>query len=284
MTFRPISNKYAAANCAAIMWVVAFQSVSLAGPLPFNDGRYTSAPDLCSMTDIEIYNEYGDGISKVLRTIDGESLQDLYEGGCNVTAASQNGARVSFTAACSVEGEDFQRNDEYEFVSADEFRHDDRNFKRCLVDTANATPVREAPSPIAYPLTILCTTSNAPDIVVTLSDHREFDRDMNCVAGEFVVDMSGCAPDGGYSLASPTGAPVVIEIVDRWQDYRDHVGGVTRNAVDSNSIYFAGGFIGPISGYSEKWALSISRLTGEGKLLHAGVASPYQCEKRVPLF
>lgn len=128
---------------------------------------------------------------------------------------------------------------------------------------------------------ILCKQRHGgPDVVITLSEFKKFDRTFNCISGKFVSDSSGCAPDGAFGLHAPTGGAELVEVVDRWQDYTDHLGGITSNFVTGEKIYFSGGFNSPSSGYKDAWNFTVSRLTGEAQLAESdGEKSLYSCQK-----
>ena len=69
-------------------------------------------------------------------------------------------------------------------------------------------------------------------------------------------------------------------VVDRWQDYGQHLGGITNNGVSDTEIYFSGGFNSPSSGYEKKWTFIVSRLTGNAQLNESGQdETSYQCSK-----
>lgn len=128
---------------------------------------------------------------------------------------------------------------------------------------------------------ILCRSAEKePEIIVSLSSFRRFGQTFNCIKGEFVVDLSGCAPNGAYGLHAPMGSAALLGAVKRWQDYADHRGGITSNYITDAEIYFAGGFNSPESGYEEEWSFLIKRLTGEAELKQSKKVSRYRCEKK----
>jgi hypothetical protein len=65
---------------------------------------------------------------------------------------------------------------------------------------------------------ILCTTSSKPDVAITLRAITKLNRVLDCMSGDFISDLTPCAPNGAYSLSAPTGAAGLVGIVDRWQD------------------------------------------------------------------
>ncbi|MGB3584829.1 MAG: hypothetical protein WBA40_27465 [Roseiarcus sp.] len=66
---------------------------------------------------------------------------------------------------------------------------------------------------------ILCSHTGRLNVVITLGASKQFGRILNCISGDFIVDMTPCAPDGGYGLSAGTGSAPLVSIVDRWQDY-----------------------------------------------------------------
>jgi hypothetical protein len=139
---------------------------------------------------------------------------------------------------------------------------------------------------------ILCENAGKPNVVITLGAKRQFGRILNCISGDFIADLTPCAPDQGFGLSAGTGNAALVAVVDRWQDYATHLGGVTGNFVKGHEIYFSGGFNSPKSdttinqnrasvgmppipggdkipddeGYQELWSFSLSRLTGKAEL------------------
>ena len=128
---------------------------------------------------------------------------------------------------------------------------------------------------------ILCKTAGkSGDVIINLAATYEFKRKLNCISGDFISDMTPCAPSGGYSLSYPTGAASLLGVVDRWQDYADHMGGITSSSVSDAEINFAGGFNFPSSGYTPDWEFSVSRLTGVGVLkVKKKPPIQYKCSK-----
>lgn len=128
---------------------------------------------------------------------------------------------------------------------------------------------------------IQCTQPNSEKIVNIEIAARLFQgSSLNCISGDFVVDMSGCAPDGGYGLHISTGSAALERVVMRWQDYTDHFGGVVSNSVSPTQIRFTGGFHFPGSGYREKWSFSIDRLTGLGALRQDNRETSFICQQQ----
>jgi hypothetical protein len=140
---------------------------------------------------------------------------------------------------------------------------------------------------------ILCTHAGESDVVIELQAKRQFNRILNCIHGDFIADMTPCAPNGGYGLSYPTGTAALSKVVDRWQDYSKHLGGVAQNYVNGHEIYFAGGFNSSDTGFHLFWSFSANRLDGSAVLKRPGdvafsePAKPdtrYFCKKVEPRF
>lgn len=132
---------------------------------------------------------------------------------------------------------------------------------------------------------IRCTAVGNADVVLSLNDGRRLGRMVSCIQGEFIADMTPCAPNGGFGLSAPTGSASLVRIVNRWQDYGDHFGGITGFVENSSRIHFDGGFFSPEDStnsthWSDQWSFTADRLTGEAKLTRDGKADvTYRCEK-----
>jgi hypothetical protein len=126
---------------------------------------------------------------------------------------------------------------------------------------------------------IRCTSAGHSDVVMSLDSKRVFKRIVSCISGDFITDMTPCAPRGGFGLSASTGLASLVELVNRWQDYGDHFGGVTSYTIDDHAIVFDGGFMGS-SGFELFWTFTANRLTGDGKLTVPGKpVVKYHCAK-----
>ena len=129
---------------------------------------------------------------------------------------------------------------------------------------------------------------------------------MNCISGDFIVELTPCAPNSEFGLSAPTGGATLVGTVERWQDYTTHFGGVSGNSIDDHGMFFSGGFNSPSSdnminqnrasvglpplpdgnkipegqGYEQLWSFSINRLTGKAILKEKSKADTvYTCKK-----
>lgn len=122
---------------------------------------------------------------------------------------------------------------------------------------------------------IRCERPNAEPITITRNAERKFGASLNCIKGNFIGDMTPCAPNGGFGLSRPTGLADLTAVVWRWQDYGDLLGGVVDRHVSADAIHFNGGFYGGHSDWSDQWSFAVDRVTGVGilRLQQEGAAS-----------
>lgn len=143
---------------------------------------------------------------------------------------------------------------------------------------------------IAYPSVvsaedlIACRAADN-EFVITLDAMQHRGYVLSCVDGDFVVDLSGCAPDGAFGLHAPSGAAALGPIVDRWQDVMGHFGGVTSHFITNTKIGFTGGFATGTD-YREDWRVLVDRLSGVGTVttLFSWNGQTYIPDKQVSLY
>ncbi len=144
----------------------------------------------------------------------------------------------------------------------------------CLSLKKLDTKLDEASPPI-----ICKAIAKESDVIISLSSESKFGRALNCISGDFAVDLTPCAPSGAYGLSAPTGSADLIRVANGWRDFEDHIGGVVGSFVSADQLSFTGGFAG-INGYRQDWEFSVSRLTGNGQLkLGKDRAVKYRCSK-----
>lgn len=113
---------------------------------------------------------------------------------------------------------------------------------------------------------IRCEGRGADPITITMDARKNGNLTLHCIAAKFIYDMTPCAPSNGFGLSAPTGSGALVDIVYRWQEFADHIGGVIANVNKETELTFAAGFNSPGSGYTEMWRFMVDRVTGEGLL------------------
>lgn len=122
---------------------------------------------------------------------------------------------------------------------------------------------------------IRCEAKGAERVEITLGGGAYEGTTLNCIDADFVSDMSGCAPDEGWSLSRPTGNAGIVGLVYRWQDYIDHVGGVVGFRLSDSAYYFDGGYkSSEFQKWFGQWLFVIDRVTGVGKLSEQPEGAP----------
>ena len=117
---------------------------------------------------------------------------------------------------------------------------------------------------------IRCTASGESPVEISLKAQRYAGRDLSCVSGNFVAGLTTCAPSKAFSLFAPTGPAAIVGVVDRWQDYARHDGGVVGYFKSHTTIAFTGGFNTPGGGYKDDWSFTVDRHTRVGTLVRKG--------------
>ena len=107
--------------------------------------------------------------------------------------------------------------------------------------------------------TIKCSAEAGKPVTITLKAERFAGRLMSCIAGNFVSNLTPCAPTKAFSLSAPTGSASIVGVVNRWQDYAGHNGGVVGFFKTHTTISFTGGFNTPDGGLKDDWSFSLDR-------------------------
>jgi hypothetical protein len=83
---------------------------------------------------------------------------------------------------------------------------------------------------------------------------------VDCLHGDFIVDLTPCAPNGGFGLSAPTGAGDLVEVTQSWQQAADHMGGVVGHFISADEVYFStnyGGDFPDLKTSDTTWAFII---------------------------
>ena len=117
---------------------------------------------------------------------------------------------------------------------------------------------------------IRCTAQGQSPVSISLKSQRYAGRDLSCISGSFVAGLTPCAPAKAFSLSAPTGPAAIVGVVDRWQDYAHHDGGVVGYFKSHTTVAFTGGFNTPGAGYRDDWSFTVDRHTRVGTLIRKG--------------
>ena len=117
---------------------------------------------------------------------------------------------------------------------------------------------------------IRCAAQGKSPVTITLKSQRYAGREMSCISGSFAADLTPCAPSKAFSLSAPTGPAPIVGVVDRWQDYARHDGGVVGYFKSHTTIAFTGGFNTPGGGCRDDWSFTVDRHTRVGTLIRKG--------------
>jgi hypothetical protein len=136
---------------------------------------------------------------------------------------------------------------------------------------------------------IKCVRPGSGDIYISVNSRSAFGRQLSCIHGEFVSDLTPCAPANGFSLSAPTGTGRIVQVFDKWPELANQLGGVTQFESTNDSYTFTGHQPVPtkLSIVSRRmvWAFHVSRLSGHGMLLLYGAPElAYECALASPRF
>lgn len=149
-----------------------------------------------------------------------------------------------------------------------------------MMRLALALVVLVVASPVMAAGVIRCTAKGHDPVTISLDSDRFKGRPISCLTGSFVADMTPCAPNKAFALSAPTGTAAIVAVVDRWQEYANHNGGVVGFFQTPETISFTGGFNSPDGGLVDEWAFKADRLAGTAKLTQKGSADiAYSCSK-----
>lgn len=98
-------------------------------------------------------------------------------------------------------------------------------------------------------------------VTIELDSKNIKGKRVSCIDGDFIYDLTPCAPNGFYSLSRGTGVPEIVEYTASDRVALSRTAGYTLFRADKSSIYFGGGF-----NSTETRAFRVDRLTGSGTL------------------
>jgi hypothetical protein len=117
------------------------------------------------------------------------------------------------------------------------------------------------------PSVIICTNDIGNEVLVETWKDSRFSEPLHCIHGNFVYDLTPCAPQGGWGLSSGFGRAGLSEVTQNWQTASNWPNGKVSAMVGALKITFKGGFGEGLLGSEEhQWTFEIDRETGGGTL------------------
>ena len=132
-----------------------------------------------------------------------------------------------------------------------------RSLLVLLVLSASVTPSMAG--------TVVCSAQGRADVILDLDGETMLGRRVSCIRGDFLVDLTPCAPAGAWGLSAPTGVAPLVKITRSRREAEAHLGGIARHWRTPTRIGFEGGFRG--SGEtSDAWSFVVDRRSGSASL------------------
>lgn len=155
------------------------------------------------------------------------------------------------------------------------------SFKTSFADESYELGLRTDASTIYSTARLIkCKSEESSPLFVELWKPSEFGELLHCVKGDFVADMTSCAPDGGWGLSRGTGLAGLSEITSSWQVAFGHRSGKMSANIGMTSLWFTanhGEGIG--DAHSFQWELDLDRVTGGAELrVRDKKTQRYSCE------
>lgn len=182
---------------------LSLSSVGMTAEIPLNDGRYVTESSLCPLSDEDMVERYGDGISIMVRNIKGLEINDAYEMYCEVTRTSMRGREFFFDATCLSEDYEYPvRNAKYTILDSEMFRLNGQTFVRCETDEATASgPIAEFVEHIVRAWHVANTQCRGGSISLPVTQELCDAREK---VGELLRDRNWCygkEEEAGYQMS-----------------------------------------------------------------------------------
>jgi hypothetical protein len=142
-------------------------------------------------------------------------------------------------------------------------------------------PPAAAQDSVPKPVLLSCQSAAGEDFTIELFAASAFGS-MHCVSGLMIVDMTPCAPDGGWGLSYPTGSASIAEVTTMWAVASQHFGGKFTATLGpetfSAAASFGEGLEPDLSKGSYDMTLTLDRSTGAGTYVSGELGKvDFQC-------
>ena len=138
------------------------------------------------------------------------------------------------------------------------------------------------------PVLLDCKSATGEDFTIELFGESAFGR-MHCVKGLMIVDMTPCAPDGGWGLSYPTGTAGIAEVTPMWAVAARHFGGKFTATLGPEEFTatasFGEGLEPDLSRGSYDMTIKLDRATGDGTYVSGLLGTvKFHCEVKARKF
>ncbi|HEY4202621.1 MAG TPA: hypothetical protein VGM83_18880 [Devosiaceae bacterium] len=112
-----------------------------------------------------------------------------------------------------------------------------------------------------------CTAPGRTDLILE-QDADVFDgKTITCLeGGDFIFDMTACAPRDGYGVSAPTGDAALVEVTNDFKKTKGGLGTVMFYGLTPSAYEFTAGNWDLDDKYSQDWTFTLDRKTHKGAL------------------
>ncbi|HQU68369.1 MAG TPA: hypothetical protein PLI43_09225 [Albidovulum sp.] len=161
-------------------------------------------------------------------------------------------------------------------------------FTIVLVAAITWTSLAAAQDGVPRPILLSCKSSAGEDFTIELFGESPFGP-LHCVQGLMIVDMTPCAPNGGWGLSYPTGSAGLAEVTPMWAVAYKHSGGKFTATLGPEKFTavaaFGEGLEPDLSNGSYDMTIALNRTTGAGSYESGALGKvKFQCEVKTRKF
>lgn len=133
------------------------------------------------------------------------------------------------------------------------------------------------------PMLLTCQSEDDENFTIELFSRTSFGP-MHCIKGLLIVDMTPCAPDGGWGLSYPTGRANISETTQLWAIAARHFGGkftATLGPEEFSATAVWGNGLEPnLENGSYDMTLKLNRINGLGEYISGELGTKrFACEE-----
>lgn len=141
---------------------------------------------------------------------------------------------------------------------------------------------------IPKPVLLACKSAKGEDFTIELFRETAYGP-MHCIKGLMIVDMTPCAPDGGWGLSYPTGTARIAEVTSMCAIAYRHFGGKFTATLGPEEFTAAASFgVGlepDLSKGSTDMTVKLDRSTGDGTYVSGSLGTvKFHCEVKARKF